>query len=310
MAEKPPITARYLVVDDFMPTAVAAAMRAAIEAHFNHPERHAPDTHMVWNYWHVPGLYTYLRTQPDRVIGKPLTEAFHTRLRAWAATTLGLSVVSWPYLSLYVDGCRQALHNDSINGRFGFVYSLTKNQRRSAGGETLVWREDDYFGTRLHQPDAASGFYDSIPPLFNRLVIFDDRLPHAVQQVEGTMDPQEGRFVLHGHIREGGALLQGPLAPDAVGAAVTAMANAYAQSLGAALALYHGLVVLGFDVAPDGSVSPPRVVLDRLKRLVGEGPPVDAVIRGLLEAAAGLRFASADVPTRVTLPLAFGNRVG
>ncbi len=61
-----PFADRYLVVDEFMPDADAAAMRAAIEAHFANPARHLPATHMVWNYWYVPGLYTYCAPSPTR----------------------------------------------------------------------------------------------------------------------------------------------------------------------------------------------------------------------------------------------------
>ena len=36
------------------------------------------------------------------------------------------------------------------------------------------------------------------PPLFNRLTVFDARIPHGVRRVEGTRDPRHGRLVLHG----------------------------------------------------------------------------------------------------------------
>jgi len=124
--------------------------------------------------------------------------------------TLGLRPAKASYLSLYVDGCRQNQHNDSTNGRFGFVYSLTRNSRRTSGGETLIWREDDYFETRIHRPCSGSDFFQSIEPRFNRLLVFDDRMPHAVQLVEGNMDPLDGRIVIHGHIREAEPIVKGP----------------------------------------------------------------------------------------------------
>ena len=54
------------VLDDFFPK--AAAIRAGIDAHFAEPAKHLPESHQVWNYWYVPGLYTYLRTSPDKVL--------------------------------------------------------------------------------------------------------------------------------------------------------------------------------------------------------------------------------------------------
>src|SRR5579872_2882386 len=70
-----PVRSSHLVVDDFMPSDIAREMRAAAEAHFGSPYHHSPKTHMNWDYWHVPGLYTYLRTLPEKVIGPVLTEA-------------------------------------------------------------------------------------------------------------------------------------------------------------------------------------------------------------------------------------------
>lgn len=301
-----PFVDRYLVVDDFMPDADAAAMRAAIEAHFANPARHLPATHMVWNYWYVPGLYTYLRAEPDKVLGAKLARAFHDRLASWSRQTLGLSEVTWSCLSLYIPGCRQGQHNNSANGRFGFVYSLTRNDRKTGGGETLIWREEDYFTTRLQQPHAGPGFYEAIVPQFNRLLVFDDRVPHAVQLVEGGMNPIEGRIVLHGHLREAGPIVEGELPAEDVGEIVGDMAADFAAQLGAACELFHGLVVLRFVVTRDGTVTGLRVVLNRLKRLAGNGPDLDAVVRGLLERVSELAFPPAGGTTQVALPVGFG----
>lgn len=91
---------RFLLVDDFLPQERAVAMRADIDAHFDRPAEHKPDTHQVWNYWFVPGSYTYLRTTPEKVIGRERVEQFVNDLRDWAARNLGLANVTWPYLSL------------------------------------------------------------------------------------------------------------------------------------------------------------------------------------------------------------------
>src|SRR4029077_6658544 len=104
---------------------------------FAEPYGHRAETHQIWNYWHVPELYTYLRTSPDKIRPAEALRLFHNALTTYAARQFALDAVSWPYLSLYVAGCRQGLHNDSANGRLGFVYSLTKAGRRSTGGETL-----------------------------------------------------------------------------------------------------------------------------------------------------------------------------
>jgi hypothetical protein len=66
-------TAAYQVVPDFLPR--AEKLRECIERHLANPSRHGPE-HQVWNYWHVPGIYTYLRTNPERIIEKGLLDDF------------------------------------------------------------------------------------------------------------------------------------------------------------------------------------------------------------------------------------------
>jgi len=194
------VAAGHLVVPDFF--AEAPAMRAAIEAHFGNPTAHGTDTHQIWNYWHVPDLYTYLRTLPRKVIPLPLMNGFFNHLSAWTRTNLGC-IPSDAYLSLYIDGCRQELHNDALNGHFGYVYSLTRwRERRFSGGETVILKPSA-LGQSIAGGAAMAGssFYDLVPAEFNQLLVFDDRLPHAVRQVNGLMDPLEGRLVIHGHLK-------------------------------------------------------------------------------------------------------------
>src|SRR5438093_630415 len=104
----------FTIIDDFF--AEAASLRGGIDAHFAEPARHRAETHQVWNYWHVPGLYTYLRTAPEKVLPRDALDRFFARLRALALFRFGLAHVTWPYLSLYVAGCQQGLHNDATNG--------------------------------------------------------------------------------------------------------------------------------------------------------------------------------------------------
>ena len=301
-----PLHAGVVVVDDFLPAELAAAMRADIDGHFAEPFRHRADTHQVWNYWFVPGLYTYLRTSPEKVIRRDRVEAFAAALEAWSIATLGMGNVTWPYLSLYVDGCRQGLHNDATNGRFGYVYSLTRDRRRTEGGQTLVFREGDPFRGKLTEASAGPGFYDGIEPEFNRLVVFDDRLPHAVERVEGSMDPVEGRFVLHGHLSETGTIVAGVLPAAAVEPAVVEMLRGFAGRYAARIALYQGPLALRFVIGRGGAVETCDIVLDR----VACADPGDIgwePLRGeLAEGFKTLKFAPAASETTVTQPIAFG----
>jgi hypothetical protein len=295
---------RLMVVDNFLDANLAEALRRDIDLHFSEPAKHAPATHQIWNYWHVPGLYTYLRTQPENVVHSALADAFVRQLTAWSIETLGLSQVSWPYLSLYVPGCEQGLHNDARNGRFGFVYSLTRNGRKTIGGRTIVHQEGDPVRALLTTAAAGSAFYDAIEPSFNRLVLFDDRLPHAVERIEGSMDPQEGRFVLHGHLTEGALMAIGALHADAVAPAAAEAIKSFVHST--FIDGYHGPLVLRLSVAADGQVADLRVVLDRVLQTRPEDRRWPGVLAALIACTSAARFPAAAGPTDVLLPFVFG----
>ncbi|HYJ29573.1 MAG TPA: hypothetical protein VEW25_04455 [Allosphingosinicella sp.] len=302
--ERAPLRAPHHVVDGFLPAQLARDMRAAIDAHFAEPYRQGAEPFQVWNYWYVPNLYTYLRTRPDKVIPRALVDRFYAALTAWSWNMLGMGRVTFPYLSLYIPGCAQAFHNDSKNGRFGFVYSLTHDARDTRGGETLVMREGDLFRDNLATAQAGpGGFYDSIAPAFNRLTIFDDRMPHAVQRLEGSMDPREGRFVLHGHLSETGPGTRGALTPAEVGAVVETAAN---EALDARpmSADPHGPVVVRLAIAASGEVETARLVLDRAA--FGDGSSAEGLADAIVEAAAALRFPERDGPTEAIVPILLG----
>jgi hypothetical protein len=298
--------AGLIVIDDFLPAATATAMRNDIEDHFCEPHAHHAATHQVWNYWFVPGLYTYLRTTPEKLIAAEQIRGFVETLRARSMSTLGLADVSWPFLSLYVDGCRQGLHNDARNGRFGFVYSLTADSRRSVGGDTLVMHDGDALRGNLATPAAGESFYETIAPSFNRLILFDDRLPHAVNPVEGSMDPLDGRFVLDGHIREAGPVVSGALSPAAVARSIATLLQTMAIHAGARLSLYHGFLSLCFSVEPSGRVVQCDVLADRVLHRDAGNVEWEPLRQELVDRVKDLTFPRAAGKTTIVLPMTFG----
>ncbi|HEU0099971.1 MAG TPA: hypothetical protein VFQ67_14505 [Allosphingosinicella sp.] len=298
------VSTPFLILDDFLPRADAVAMRRQINGHFAEPHRHTAEVHQVWNYWHVPGLYTYLRTRPEKLIERALVERFIRSLTVWAQYMLGMGHVTWPYLSLYVDGCEQRLHNDSTNGRFGFVYSLTWDERKTTGGETIVLKEGDLFRDNMGRASAGSGLLDLIEPRFNRLTLFDDRMTHGVQRVEGSMNPLEGRLVLHGHISESGPFAEGPLDGAAVAAIVLEGLRPVLSALEKTPVLHHGPLVLRLTIEPSGQVSRIERLVDRLARADGNG--AGAVVGEVEALIRSMHFPEAPAATEATVPLLFG----
>ena len=303
-ADPEPFRAPHYHVDNFLPEEIARRMRAAIDRHFADPYKQTAGEHQIWNYWYVPDMYTFLRTAPDKVLGRELLERFHQALTAWSWEVLGLGYVTFPYLSLYVDGCQQSIHNDAGNGRFGYVYSLTLDERETKGGETIVFHEGDLYRTRLtNMTGGRGGLYEMIESKFNRLAIFDDRMPHGVNRIEGSMDPAQGRLVLHGHISETGPGVRGPLGPEQVGPPVEEAANE-------ALSRFdmhcdpHGPIVVRLHIRCDGSVDQARLVLDRLA--FPDGQSTDGMAEAVLEAARAVRFPTASAPTEAVVPILVG----
>jgi hypothetical protein len=130
-------------------------------------------------------------------------------------------------------------------------------------------------------------------------------MPHAVERVDGSMDPVEGRFVLHGHISESGPIIQGALAPDAINAVVGKLSD-LASEIEAWPERYHGPVVLRFTVQPSGKVANAVILVDPVAR--GDQVPIDVgqIAENLRAAAIDLNFPQAPASSEVTLPIIIG----
>ncbi len=306
---------RFRIVPRFFSGARAA--RAALDEHFGSPQTQHLETHAVWNYWYSPPLYTYLRADPAKVLGSELVDRFVAELRAWSSAQLGLAEVMTPILSTFVAGCVQGLHNDSENGTFAYVYSLTEWDRRMfLGGETLLMSEEPYFGSeRLTRAGSGSLFYDLVPQRFNQLLVFDDRIPHAVPRIEGTMDPAAGRIVLHGHLRVSAPLVE--WAPDTEGSAgaradVEATISAACERVRAGTAAdgppCHGFLSWRVPVDSEGAAGQPEILCDRVLSLDARPPPAGLAERAKTELFA-LRFSPAAGVRSFTCAIVFGAKV-
>ena len=281
-------------------------MRATFDQRFAEPRR-AHGERFVWDYWHVPGQYTALRTPAWTYFPKATYERFHNRLVAWGREMLGCHDVSPPWLSNYVEGCRQELHGDLPHGPWAFVFSLTHWRGRAfRGGETLLVRDEvlDFWHDFASVRAVEQGeLIREIEPRFGRLAVFDPRIPHGVRTVTGTHDPREGRLVIHGWFVQPRPFVRGPLAARALVTKTGELVDRLGAWLGALP--MAGLVSFAFDVDRRGGVAAVRMLSDTTRVPKPDERARRAVIRKIREAIAGWKFGTQRGTSRVTLPLVF-----
>ncbi|HYL74417.1 MAG TPA: hypothetical protein VEU96_09435 [Bryobacteraceae bacterium] len=278
----------------------AQELRADFDKHFSDPYSHDRNT-QIWDYWHVPDIYAYLRTNPEKVLNPLRVDRFFTKLSTFSAHSLGL-LPTRPVLSLYINGCQQALHNDATNGRWAYVFSLTRwHERRFTGGETIIFREKNYWETvDITKAGGERCFLELIPACFNQLLLFDDRLVHGVKQVQGTMVPQEGRIVMHGHLEEAGMVIQGPLDEN--------HAKEILSFAGAEMWLtqyrgtHDGLVTLQINVHENGQVDRVTILVQRILKLRPDVQDPACIVNDLVDSASNLHFSEASTPSVIIAP--------
>ena len=295
---------RLTIVDGFAPE--ARALRATFDERFSDP-RSARGDRFVWDFWHVPGQYTALRTPAWEYFPKRVYESFHRRLVEWGRRTLGCHDVSPPWLSCYVEGCRQELHGDLPHGPFAFVFSLTPwRTRKFRGGETMLLRDhvldywSDFASERsVEEPDLV----ELVPAKFNRLVVFDPRVPHGVRRDEGTLDPREGRLVVHGWFVQPRPFVEGPLAPAELQDRIDGLLGELGQVTGALP--IAGALSIGFRVSPAGKVQGARILSDTTRVPAAEERARARLVRAIVGSVAEFEFRRQRAASSVTLPIVF-----
>ena len=215
--------------------------------------------------------------------------------------------MSPPWLSVYVEGCGQELHGDLPHGPWAFVYSLTRWKGRSfRGGETELLREEvlDWWSPfRSTRKAERAELLRVVEPRFDRLVAFDPRIPHAVRTVRGTLDPREGRVVVHGWFVSPRPFVEGALDAEELVPRIDSLSEAI---LPAATGLpVAGLLSLGFRVTPAGLVRDARVLSDTTRVPPGAERERRRLVATARAHVAGWRFPRRAGPSRVTLPLVF-----
>jgi hypothetical protein len=228
----------------------------------------------IWDYWHVPGEYTLLRRPAHAFFPSRLYVAFHRHLVEWGRRTLGCHDISPPWLSCYVEGCRQEAHRDLPHGPLAFVYSLTKWKNRAfRGGETFITRP-----ARLIAPD------------FNRLLVFNPSITHGVREIRGTHDPRKARLVINGWFVNPRPFWYGALEAADV-------RRALKQDIRLDSDLGRGFQSFQLEISPAGRVTH---IKSLFSTLAGGRAPAR---RRLVQELAQLRFPRKAKATRLTLPL-------
>ncbi|MDP3273882.1 MAG: 2OG-Fe(II) oxygenase [Deltaproteobacteria bacterium] len=294
-----------LVTDNFAPE--SKALRAEFDQRFANP-RSATAGRFVWDYWHVPGQYTALRTPAWTYFDPALYRAIHERLVHFGRTTLGCHDISPPWMSCYIEGCSQQLHGDLPHGPWAFVLSLTHwDKRVFHGGETLMLRDEvldfwsDFTSIRsVEEPDVLR----EIEPKFNRLTVFDPRIPHGVREVRGTHDPRHGRLVIHGWFVQPRPCVTGPLSMRSLGSRTAQLEPVVSDALSKGLPLV-GLLSVGFTVLPSGELDNVRLLSDTTRTPRTYERPRKALVRALLKTIASWNFPKQKGPSEVTLPIVF-----
>lgn len=192
-----PAPFRTKIVPNFYPR--ADEMRQKYEDFFGTPHLDTASNFCL-NFWHVKNSYLYLRAYASSIVGHDLYNDFTTHLARYARDEFQMRLTG-AYLSIYVNGCHQTIHSDAENGVLGWTWSLTKwHQRTFAGGETMVAREHVFDQLEPRAPKGHTSYMEAFPQPFNQLLMFDDRVAHAINPVMGTMNPLEARVSVHGHM--------------------------------------------------------------------------------------------------------------
>lgn len=196
-------------------------------------DAHSPDR-FQWDWWHLPGRYTHLRTPATHFFSPEAYTKLEESLRAFGREHLGCQEISPMWLSCYVEGCEQRLHADRPHGPWAFVLSLSPKNPVFNGGETMMVRPEILSlwsqGVPAGQAFEETEIVDRIPSKSGELLVFDPRIPHGVSRVSGTLNPLEGRLVVHGWFAQPSPFVDGSISPEAAEKSLAAFDDVLAES--------------------------------------------------------------------------------
>ena len=146
-----------------------------------------------------------------------------------------------------------------------------------------------------------------IEPRFNRLTVFDPRIPHGVREVRGTVDPRQGRLVMHGWFVNPRPFISGPLSKAAPARQIVERIDDLSTTIASTLGTLPvaGLLSLGIAISAAGNVTKVSALSDTTRVAAVYEEQRRKAVAGLLSHIRRWRLPAAKAPSHLTLPLTF-----
>ncbi len=293
-----------LIVDNFF--VGAKSLRKTFDSKMGTVKTASP-SRFVWDYWHVPGQYSHLRTPAEKFFDETLIDKFEQHLLNYGKKHLGCVGITPIWLSCYINGSKQGWHADVPHGPFAYVFSLTNLQaKKFTGGETCIFKDAAInFWPNFHGKNGIeeAELIEKIPPRFNRLIVFDPRRPHCVSEVHGSQDPLEGRLVMHGWFTHPQPFVEGGLAKvarfnlDDLYAEVLPSLNKFRH--------LHGMICFRVRIGRDGRVLKVAPLISTLQSMDSAAPAALELQRQVRKIIATFRFPKTNTASLLSFPLVF-----
>jgi hypothetical protein len=286
----------------------APSLRRYFDQQFENPQS-LDSKRFVWDYWNVPNQYRLIRTPAYHYFPENLYMSFHESLVQWGRKTLGCWDISPPWLSYYVEGCKQEFHSDVPHGPWAYVFSLSPKKIKFSGGETILLRPEvlNYWQNFGDSKDREkNSFLAKVPSPFNQLTVFDPRLPHGVSEVRGVQDPRDARLVIHGWFMEPKTYIEGALSNEGFEAEITEKLNLLfdsVQQLVMSRVPCTGTLSLQLKITAHGKCSQASFATNTLIGLDGRRPR--ALCQQILKLYLMSSWPKSKGATEFTIPLIF-----
>lgn len=301
------VSTTSLIIQDHF-TKQAKPLRQFFEAQFADPHS-LQSKRFVWDFWNIRDQYRLLRTPAYHYFPESTYMALHKELVMWGRRHLGCWDISPPWLSCYIDNCYQDMHSDVPHGPWAFVLSISPDQPRFRGGQTWILKDTalNFWRQSARNEDRElKSFVDLVEPRFNRLVVFDPRVPHGVRRVEGAEEPTEGRLVIHGWFSQPKTYVEGTLHQARHTKTVEKLLNQALDRVLTDLDVPQGLwgtLAIGLTVSRTGRVT--RSTFRTCTLRDGDGQIPVQLLNDILNVYGEIRFPASEGQTEITLPLIF-----